>query len=140
MPFISRTFIADRLLPAVSIEKLIGKYVPDLKRAGSSYVCCCPFHKEKTPSFSVQPSKGIFHCFGCGTSGNTITFLMKYRNVSFPEALRELAQQGGVDLPEKEITEEEEKENRKKQLLLDINKAAAMYFFSVLRTKYGAEG
>lgn len=130
--------VIDEVIASVNIVDVVSRNVKITKR-GSTYMGLCPFHKEKTPSFSVQPSKGIFHCFGCGTSGNTITFLMKYRNVSFPEALMELAQMGGVDLPEKEITEEEEKENRKKQLLLDINKAAAMYFFSVLRTKYGAE-
>ena len=130
--------VIDEVLASVNIVDVVSRDVKIRKR-GSTYMGLCPFHKEKTPSFSVQPSKGIFHCFGCGTSGNTITFLMKYRNVSFPEALRELAQLGGVNLPEKEITEEEKKENRKKQLLLDINKSAAMYFFSVLRTKYGAE-
>ncbi len=98
MPFISRTFIADRLLPAVSIEKLIGKYVPDLKRAGSSYVCCCPFHKEKTPSFHVTPSKGLFHCFGCKESGNAIDFIRKYKNLDFVSAVEELAQYAGMEV------------------------------------------
>ena len=128
--------VIDEVLASVNIVDVVGRDVKITKR-GSTYMGLCPFHKEKTPSFSVQPSRGIFHCFGCGVSGNTLSFLMKYRNESFPEALRELARIGGVTLPEKEMTKEEEEENKKKKLLLDINKEAARYFFSVLRTKYG---
>ncbi|MDY6321338.1 MAG: DNA primase [Succinivibrio sp.] len=95
MPRISRSFIAERLLPAVSIEKLIGSYLP-LKRSGSNYMCCCPFHHEKTPSFSVTPSKNMFYCFGCHEHGDALGFLMKYKNLSFVDAVEDLAAFAGM--------------------------------------------
>ncbi|MCR5085443.1 MAG: DNA primase [Succinivibrionaceae bacterium] len=90
MPYIKKEFIASRLIPQVNIEELIGRYV-ELKRAGNDYKCCCPFHQEKTPSFHVVPEKQFFHCFGCGASGNAIDFVMRYKNLSFPDAVREVA-------------------------------------------------
>lgn len=95
MPRISRTYITDRLLPAVSIERLIGHYVP-LKKSGSNYMCCCPFHHEKTPSFCVTPSKQMFYCFGCRAHGNALDFIEKLKNLSFPDAVEELARFAGI--------------------------------------------
>lgn len=96
MSRISRDFIAQRLLPAVHIEEVIGKYLT-LKHAGSNNLtCCCPFHHEKTPSFTVTPSKQMFYCFGCKAGGNAIDFLIKYKNLSFPDAVAELAEQYGL--------------------------------------------
>ena len=80
MPFIARNFISERLIPAIAIEKLIGQFVT-LKKSGSNYMGCCPFHHEKTPSFCVTPSKQMFYCFGCKEHGNAIDFLMKYKNL-----------------------------------------------------------
>ena len=95
---IPESFIQE-LLSRVDIVELIGKYVP-LKRAGKSFMACCPFHKEKSPSFSVSQSKQFFHCFGCGASGNAIGFLMKYEDLTFPEAVRKLAEMYGLQVPE----------------------------------------
>ncbi|HIV15519.1 MAG TPA: DNA primase [Candidatus Avisuccinivibrio pullicola] len=95
MPLISKDFIVNRLLPAVKIDSLIGSYVT-LKPKGNNLSCCCPFHQEKTPSFYVTPSRGTYHCFGCGAHGNVIDFLMKFKNLSFTEAIEELAQFAGI--------------------------------------------
>lgn len=130
--------ILDEIRSSVDIKDVVGQYVK-LEKAGSTYKGLCPFHKEKTPSFTVRPSKGLYHCFGCGASGDAIKFLQTYSGLSFPDAVKELARMGGVNLPEKELTEEEKRESRKKQVLLDINKSAAMYYFRVLRSPYGAE-
>lgn len=95
---IPESFLQE-LLSRVDIVELISKYVP-LKRAGKSFVACCPFHKEKSPSFNVSQSKQFFHCFGCGASGNAIGFLMKYEDLSFPEAVHKLAEMYGLQVPE----------------------------------------
>ncbi len=97
MPHISRSFISERLLPAVPIERLIGSFIK-LKKAGANYVCCCPFHHEKTPSFTVSPSKNMFYCFGCKEHGDALAFLMKYRNVEFPDAVKELAEFANIPI------------------------------------------
>ena len=83
------------------IVDLVSSYVA-LKRRGRDYVGLCPFHSEKTPSFSVSPERQSFHCFGCGVGGNAISFVMQYENLSFPEALRFLASRAGMQLPERE--------------------------------------
>ncbi len=90
MPFIKKDYIQNKLLPAVSIEEVIEHYVK-LKKQGVNYTCCCPFHNEKTPSFVVSPSKGIFKCFGCGVSGNALDFVVKYKNLTFVDGVEELA-------------------------------------------------
>lgn len=95
---IPESFLQE-LLSRVDIVDLIGKYVP-LKRAGKSFVACCPFHKEKSPSFNVSQSKQFFHCFGCGASGNAIGFLMKFEDLSFPDAVRKLSEMYGLQVPE----------------------------------------
>jgi DNA primase len=97
MPHISRSFISERLLPAVPIEKLIGSFI-QLKKSGSNYVCCCPFHHEKTPSFTVTPSKNMFYCFGCKEHGDALAFLMKYHNLEFPDAVKELAEFANIPI------------------------------------------
>lgn len=97
MPHISRSFISERLLPAVPIEKLIGSFI-QLKKSGSNYVCCCPFHHEKTPSFTVTPAKNMFYCFGCKEHGDALGFLMKYRNIEFPDAVKELAEFANIPI------------------------------------------
>ncbi|MDR0997062.1 MAG: DNA primase, partial [Zoogloeaceae bacterium] len=92
-----RAFKAD-LLARIDIVPLIERHVP-LKKAGASYMACCPFHSEKTPSFSVSPAKQFYHCFGCGAHGNAIDFLVEYQGLSFIEALRALAAEVGMELP-----------------------------------------
>ena len=83
----------DQILDAARIEEVVGDFVT-LKRRGASYVACCPFHNEKTPSFHVTPSKGIYKCFGCGEQGNSVGFLMKHENMTYPEAIAELERSG----------------------------------------------
>ena len=90
--------------------EIIGEYVT-LKRKGVNYTACCPFHNEKTPSFVVSPSKGLYKCFGCGKGGNAVTFIMEHENVSYPEALKMVAKRYGIEVQEKELTEEEIRRN-----------------------------
>ena len=91
-------YFIDQLLNRIEITEIVGERI-ELKKAGSSYKACCPFHDEKTPSFVVTPSKQFYHCFGCGASGSAISFLMEYEHLSFPEAIEELAAKIGVDVP-----------------------------------------
>ena len=93
--------IIEEIRSKNDIVDVIGNYV-QLKKKGGYFFGVCPFHSEKSPSFSVTPSKQIYHCFGCGVSGNVITFIMKYENCSFQEAVKMLADRSGVKLPEAE--------------------------------------
>ena len=118
------------------IVGVISGYVK-LTRRGSSYFGLCPFHNEKTPSFSVTPAKQMFYCFGCGAGGNVITFLMKYENHSFAEALQVLADRAGIRLPEPDRTKEAAEKEERRRLLLEIQKTAAEYFYRKLRSEAG---
>src|SRR5712671_3585106 len=89
------------LLARVDIVEVIDRYVP-LKKAGANYAACCPFHSEKTPSFTVSPTKQFYHCFGCGAHGTAIGFLMEYSGLGFVEAVKDLAQNVGLIVPENE--------------------------------------
>lgn len=109
------------------IVDVIGGYVT-LKKRGNSYMACCPFHHEKTPSFHVNRDKQMYHCFGCGVGGNVITFIMEYENFSFPEALKMLAERAGVNLPEQHFSKEQRQRENYKVLLKDMNRTAAIYF------------
>ncbi len=95
--------IVEEVRSRSDIVDVVSGYVK-LQRRGSSYLGLCPFHNEKTPSFSVSPDKQIYHCFGCGAGGNVITFLMEYENYSFQEALGILAQRAGISLPKEEMS------------------------------------
>lgn len=118
------------------IVDVISGYVK-LQRKGSSYFGLCPFHNEKSPSFSVSPGKQMYYCFGCGAGGNVFTFVMEYENYSFPEAVKFLADRVGVDLPEQEYNEEMKKQQDLKSSILDLNKMAANYFYFQLRQENG---
>lgn len=118
------------------IVDIVSQYVK-LKRSGSSYVGLCPFHNEKTPSFSVSQSKQFYHCFGCGAGGNVFNFVMQYDNCTFQEALQMLAERSGVALPEAERSEASRQASEKKQTLLTINKLAAGYFYYQLKRENG---
>src|SRR3989441_4230493 len=91
--------LLDEIRTGVDIVDLVGRFV-NLRKAGVNYKGLCPFHAEKTPSFTVNPKKGIFHCFGCGVGGDAFGFIMKQDRLSFPEAVRALAKAAGVTLPE----------------------------------------
>ena len=128
---ISRDFIKHRLLPRVDIVKLIDSYCK-LKRSGSNYSCLCPFHKEKSPSFMVSPSRQTFMCFGCGAHGTAIDFIEKYKNLNFVETIEELARFVGVDV-EYEQGGRERRADDRYQLYYELMDRAASYFTSQLR-------
>lgn len=118
------------------IVDVISEYVK-LQKKGSSYFGLCPFHNEKSPSFSVSQGKQMYYCFGCGAGGNVFTFIMEYENFTFVEALKLLAQRAGITLPEGEATEEQKRRASEKQVLLDINRLAAKYFYYQLQSERG---
>ena len=121
------------------IVDVISGYVK-LQRKGSSYFGLCPFHNEKSPSFSVSPSKQMYYCFGFGAGGNVFTFLMEYENYSFMEALRVLADRAGIQLPQQEYSQEAKEQADLKATLLEVNKLAAKYYYYQLRRENGAQG
>ena len=121
------------------IIDVISGYVK-LKRQGATYFGLCPFHNEKSPSFSVTPGKQMYYCFGCGEGGNVYSFIMKYENYTFLEAVKMLADRAGIQLPETEYTEEEKRKADLKAALLGINKQAALYFHHLLKSEKGKTG
>ncbi|GAB6103730.1 DNA primase [Blautia glucerasea] len=121
------------------IVDVVSQYVK-LTRKGSSYFGLCPFHNEKTPSFSVTPGKQMYYCFGCGAGGNVFNFIMEYENYTFGEALKHLADRAGVELPKIEYSKEVRQKAQEKAELLEINKQAAQYFYYQLRTDKGYRG
>ena len=118
----------------MNIVDVIGEYVP-LKRAGQSYKALCPFHSEKTPSFIVNPKKGIFHCFGCGVGGNIFTFLMKFKGISFPDAVRLLGEKIGIRVESSGIDDETQ---QKRDALYRINETAVAFYNKSLLSDGGA--
>ena len=118
------------------IVSIIGSYIR-LQKRGSNHMGLCPFHNEKTPSFSISSAKQMYHCFGCGVGGNVFTFIMEYENYSFVEALKFLAERAGVNLPEQEYSEEAKKQSDLKGRLLEVNKQAAKYFYYQLISPRG---
>lgn len=121
------------------IVDVISGYVK-LQKKGSNYFGLCPFHNEKSPSFSVSPSKQMYYCFGCGAGGNVITFIMEYENYSFTEALGLLAERAGVKLPKAEYSKEAKEEADLRAALLDMNRLAANYFYYQLKSPQGQVG
>ena len=120
------------------IVDIISSYV-NLKRSGSNYVGLCPFHNEKTASFSVSGNKQMYYCFGCGAGGNVFTFLMEYENLTFPEALAQLAERAGMELPEQSETTEEKRRRNVREQILEIYKIAANYYYAKLNSERGRE-
>ena len=118
------------------IADVISGYVK-LQKKGGNYFGLCPFHSEKSPSFSVSPAKQMYYCFGCGAGGNVITFVMEYENYTFPEALKHLADRAGMTLPEQEYSKEARAQADLKSELLEINKLAANYFYYQLQQPQG---
>lgn len=119
------------------IVDVIGGYV-SLKKQGNSYSACCPFHHEKTPSFHVSRDKQLYHCFGCGASGNVFTFIREYENMSFVESMKLLADRSGMTLPEYELSPKQKEQENYRTELKELNKAAAAYFHYLLtKTEHG---
>ena len=133
-------YYSDELIEEVrsrnDIVDVIGSYVR-LKKKGSTYFGLCPFHNEKTGSFSVSPNKQMYYCFGCGAGGNVFTFLMQYENFTFGEAMQSLADRVGIELPQQEMTSAQRREADRRTRLLEINKEAAKYFYTLLRSPRG---
>jgi DNA primase len=121
----------EQVIDSVNIVEVIGAFI-DLKKAGVNYKGCCPFHDEKTPSFIVSPSKGIFKCFGCGEAGNAVQFLMKFKALSFPEAIKHLADQYSITLEYYQQNgngkQEFDKLQRDKETIIFVNELAALFF------------
>ena len=136
-------YYPDELVEEVRMKNdivdVISGYVK-IQKKGSSYFGLCPFHNEKSPSFSVSPGKQMYYCFGCGAGGNVFTFIMEYENYSFPEAIKLLAERAGVKLPEAEYNEEARRKESRRARLLEVNKEAAKYFYYQLRQERGQAG
>ncbi len=128
--------LVEEVRTANDIVDVVSSYVR-LTKKGSTYFGLCPFHNEKTPSFSVTPSKQMYYCFGCGAGGNAITFVMEYENYTFPEALKHLADRAGIKLPEQELSAEQKKEAGLKAQLFDVYKLAGKYYYYQLRQEHG---
>ncbi len=129
--------IIDRVRNSVDIVELVSRYIP-LKKAGANHKALCPFHKEKTPSFTVSPSRQSFHCFGCGKGGNVFHFLMAMDRVSFPEAIRTLAREAHIEIPDASPpTPEAEVEKDQRAALYEANRRAADFFVRKLASPTG---
>lgn len=135
MPMYSEELI-EEVRSRSDIVDIIGGYV-HLKKRGSTYFGLCPFHSEKTPSFSVSPGKQIYHCFGCGAGGDVFAFLMNYENCTFAEAMQSLAGRAGIALPQQEMSQAQKREADRRSRLLEINREAAKYYFALLRSPRG---
>lgn len=129
----------EKVRSGSDIVQIIGRYV-NLKRSGSGYVGLCPFHSEKTPSFSVNPARQMYKCFGCGVAGSVITFVMEYENYTFPEAMQFLAEQAGIELPKTELTPEQKRQKNLRSTLVQINAKAAAYYYAKLKSLGGKQG
>ncbi len=128
--------IVEEVRSKNDIVDVVSGYVK-LTKKGRDYFGLCPFHNEKTPSFSVSGYKQMYYCFGCGAGGNVFSFLMEYENYSFLEALEELAKRAGVDLPKQEYSEKDRERANEKETLMEIQKAAAGYYYFKLRNREG---
>ena len=131
--------IIEQVREANDIVDVVGQYVR-LTKKGANYFGLCPFHGEKTASFSVSPRKQIYYCFGCGAGGNVINFLMEYENYSFTESLKSLADRAHIDLPEPTGGREDQGSRERRRQLLDIHKDAAVFYYKQLQTPDGAPG
>jgi DNA primase len=132
----------DKLLEikdAASIEEVVGQYVK-LTQKGKNLLGLCPFHADTSPSFTVAPDKGIFHCFGCGAGGNVFSFLMQYHRLSFPEAVQELARRYGIPLALKELGPEGAQQAKKRTTAYEANAAAAAFYAATLASSEGKPG
>lgn len=121
----------QRIMDLTQIEEVVGEFV-SLKKRGANHIGCCPFHDEKTPSFYVSPSKGIFKCFGCGKSGNAVGFLMEHEHYTYPEALKWLANKYHVEIEEERMTEEQKEKQSERDGLFHVSEFAQKYFADLL--------
>ena len=129
--------IIDEVRSRNDIVDVVSSYVK-IQKKGANYMGLCPFHAEKSPSFSVSPGKQLFHCFGCGVGGDVITFIRQYENYSFNEALALLAKRANIELPQ--INDNDRAKSDEKNIILEINKTTARYFYENLFSKEGEVG
>ncbi len=120
-----------RIKDSADIVELLGRYI-ELRRAGNSWKACCPFHAEKTPSFHINPARQTFHCFGCGVGGDSAKFLMMFENLSYPDALRRLADMAGIPVMEENESPEFARRRRQRARIIELNKLAADYYHRLL--------
>jgi DNA primase len=130
VPQISRE-TTEQILAATDIVDVIGAYIP-VKRAGPSFKALCPFHNEKTPSFNINPHRQFFHCFGCGKSGDAITFVREYENLTFADAVKKLATRAGIAVVEEKLDPQEDKARRQRGRLLDLHREVANFLHEML--------
>jgi len=128
---IPQSFIED-LLARINIVDVVDSRVK-LKKAGKNYSACCPFHNEKTPSFTVAGDKQFYYCFGCGAKGNAIGFVMDYDNIDFPEAVELLADSAGMEVPKEEVTPYQQKQQQERTNLYELMGSAKEYYQQKLR-------
>jgi DNA primase len=128
--------IVEKVAAANDIVEIISQFVP-MKRAGRNFKACCPFHGEKTPSFMVQPEKQLFHCFGCQAGGDVFSFLMRYENLSFPEALKVLADRANITLPERRFAGGED--NSQKEKIYEIYQQATVFYQKLFQSDAGRD-
>ncbi len=121
----------DRILDAAQIVDVVSEFVT-LRRRGVNYIGLCPFHNEKTPSFSVSPSKGLCKCFSCGKGGNVVHFIMEHEQLTYYEALKWLARKYNIEIKERELTDEEKQAHSLRESLFVVNQYAAEYFQDIL--------
>ncbi len=121
----------DRIYAAADIVEVVGDFVT-LKKKGANWQACCPFHNERTPSFVVSPAKGLFKCFGCGKGGNAVTFVMEHEKMTYGDALKYVAKKDGIEVHEKEMTEEEARRNDDRESMMVVNGWASEYFTRTL--------
>lgn len=139
MRFLARYIPEDKIEEiknATDIVDVISESVA-LKRTGKNFQGLCPFHAEKTPSFSVNPAKQIFYCFGCGAGGNVFSFLMKHEGITFPEAVKELANRHGITLPTPKLTPEQKRRINERDQLFNLNRLAHSFFKQLLYSTKG---
>ena len=134
---IPESFIDD-LLARLDIVEVVNRRVP-LKKGGKNYMACCPFHDEKTPSFSVSPDKQFYYCFGCGAGGNAIGFIMEYDRQEFPQAVETLANIAGLEVPREDLSPQQAKRQEKRKDLYSIMEAAANFYKEQLRSHHTAK-
>src|SRR3954467_9921879 len=135
-------YFIDDLKNRADLVRIIQPYAQDLKKKGANWMACCPFHQEKTPSFSVNPSKGFYKCFGCGKGGTAFNFLMEMEGLNFPEAVKRVAEMSGIMLPQMEDDQTYERSNKirqqKKELaeqVIELNQVALEFWESELQKK-----
>ncbi len=121
----------ERIQEAANIVDVVSEFVT-LRKAGANYKGLCPFHNERTPSFMVSPARGICHCFGCGRGGNPVTFIMEHEQMTYPEALRWLANKYHIEIQERELSDDERREQNERESMFIINEWAAAHFEEVL--------